>query len=194
MARRKFKELQGDDNNFIVKTSVVDPQTGEILSDKRFVSWSGWKNNAYKYRIKSSPVKFYMDMEWTLSGPEWNLFMMLCKMIDSNNLFIQRVHATSKYWGKRYEILTKQTIFENLPKKMAISTFNRAWAKLNGTYIKRIRVENNLVWAVNPAFASRTDYIPLFLYIPFKDWLKDYISDSAKKKFELLALENWNGE
>lgn len=180
-------------NAFIVKTSVVDPQTGEILTNRKFVDWSGWKDNCYRYRPRSKPVKFYMDIEWNLNGPEWNLFMMLCKMIDTNNLFIKRIHTSNKYFGKRYEIMTKDDIFENLPKKISRSTFNRAWNKLNGTYIKRIKVDKNLVWAVNPAFACRLDYLPLFLYIPFRDWIDQYITEVAKKKFELLELEKWKG-
>lgn len=189
------------DDRYVVKTSVIDPQTGEVVLDRRSLKWSGWKDGAYRYRVKAKPLKFYMDMDWDdLTSPDLNVLFMLCKMIDNNNLFIQKTdNWYLKYFGKRYKAMTKQEIYDNIPeipgkKKISIFTFKKIWKHLTKKYIKKIKVDGESVWAVNPAFISKTEYIPLYLYTPFKEWLEPFISESARKKFQNMEIENWNGE
>ena len=183
------------DDRFVIKTSVIDPQTGEVLSDKKYVKWNGWKNDAFKYRGKATCVKLYMDMDWDLNGSEMNLLLMLCKMADTNSLLIMRTDKWyQKYFGKVYKSMTKEEMLENLPKKMNLTTFNRLWRKLNGKYVKKIKVDGESVWAINPAYASKITYLPLFLYLPFKDDIDPFLSDATIKKYKSLELEKWEGE
>lgn len=193
MSKQVYERLEND--RFVIKTSVIDPQTGEVLSDKKYVTWNGWKNDSFKYRSKASFVKMYLDMEWDLTAPELRLFLMLCKMADTNNLLIIRADKWyTKYFGKKYRPLNKEEILENLPVKMSLNTFNKLWKKLREKYVKKIKVDGESVWAINPAFANKAIYIPLFLYLPFKQWLDPYLSDATIKKFKNLELEQWEGE
>lgn len=187
---RRIKNSQ-----FIIKTSVVDPNTGEVLSDRKYVSWSGWKNDSYKYR-NTAGIRLFDDMDWDLNGSDLRILLLLCKIMNDSNLLIKKADKWyENYFGKRYIALTKEEIYENLPgKNMSWSTFMRTWKKLTGKYVKKIKVQDYMVWAVNPAYAMKSSYLPLYLYVPFKEWIDPFLTEATKKKFESIYLESWNGD
>lgn len=178
-------------NNYIVTRNIIDGDTGELLSKKKYMNWSGWKDNAYKFRSRGGHCRIFFDSDFDLDAKGWNLFMKLCKMMNKNNLLIGYYGRNQNIFKPHYYPMTKKDIFESLKSEMSLSTFNRVFKKLEGKYVKKIQVEKMNVYAVNPAFAAKIEFLPIYLYIPFKIWIDPFLSEVTRKKFENLELSTW---
>lgn len=179
------------DSYYTISTNVVDNDTGEVIYNKKYVNWSGWKNESYKFRSKAKPLKIYFDAGFDLKGPDLNVFIMICRIMNEDNLFMRKIDSSNKYAKKKYEPMTKDDIFEILRDRISKSTFERAWRNLNKKYIKKIRMDDTLVWAVNPAYAAKLTYLPLYLYVAFRDDLDPFLSQATRKKFHNLEMSTW---
>lgn len=175
----------------VINRTVVDAQTGEILSKKKYANWTGWKDDEYKYRYRNKPLKLYLDMEWDLTAAQLRVFLLICNYMNSENLFIEFQKSIKKYKVGKFVPLTKDDIYENVKDKIARITFERAWKGLLGKYIKKIDVNGMKVWAVNPAFASKLDYLPLYMYVPFKEYIDPFLTIQALKKYQSMELNEY---
>ena len=184
---------KSDFTNDVVVTDkkIIDAQTGEILATSKWANWTGWKDDQYKYRYRAKPLKLYLDMEWDLTAAQLRVLLLICKYMNTENLFIQYRKSPKKYNTGKYIALTKDEIYEYIKDKISRITFERAWKGLTGKYIKKIDVEGLKAWAVNPAFASRLDYLPLYMYIPFKEYIIPNITKQALKKYENMELASY---
>lgn len=177
--------------NVIVTTTTVDAETGELLARYRKEVWGGWKNDSYRFRSQANPLKIYQDTDMYLSAAEMGFMVEICKQMNSENLFIGYRRPTKKYHGEKYYPLTKDDIFYNMSRRVSKSTFEKHWRTLNGKYIKRIKVEDMSVWAVNPAYFSKIKFMPVYLYFPFKTDIDPFLNEMARTKFENVALEQF---
>ena len=52
-------------------------------------------------------------------------------------------------------------------------------------------MDDILVWAVNPTYAAKLTYLPLYLYVAFRDDLDPFLSQVTRKKFHNLEMSTW---
>lgn len=174
-------------NNIIYSFTAIDPDTGEIVNTGKKVRWNGWKDNAYRYRYKAPYVRIFFDANYDLKKQELALFWEICRLMNKDNLLVRKVQKEKYSKSAEYEPLTRDDIFEEVT--FSRSTFMRAWKKLNGKYIKKIKVESMKVWAVNPAFAMKGDYLEPFLYENFEEYLCPFLSQITRSKFNSILLD-----
>lgn len=172
----------------IKKIRSIDTETGEIYFEKEWHSWNGWSDKGYKYRYRYSAVKFYPDNLPLLEPNVLKIFFDICSIMNEENLLLEKKRPKDKYSGPKITPYTVSDIWEKLPHRFSEYSFKKAWQKITPKYIKKIKVFGKSIWAVNPAFANRTMYLPLFLWKEFKDDLSQKLSTSIVKRYENMEL------
>ena len=177
------------EGKYIYSYNVIDEETGEVLSSKQSYVWSGWKGDRYKYRYNSGYVRIFFDAGFNFKKQDLALFWELIRMMNRDNLIIQKVKYRNQYQKElEWKPLSRKDIYEHL--KFSKTTFDRAWRTLiDGEYIKKINVYGKKVWAVNPAYAMRSLYMPIFLYAGFQESIDKFLSKGARQKFHNM-MEN----
>lgn len=181
--------IREGEGKFVYSTNLIDEETGEVISSRRKYVWSGWKGERYKYRYNAPYVRIFFDAGFEFKKQDLALFWELCDMMNRDNLIVQKIKERNQYETELdWRPLSRQDIFDRLHSRSK-STFDRAWKTLvKGEYIKKINVYGTKVWAVNPIYAMKSQYLNLFLYAGFQDDVDRFLSEATKKKFHNLLL------
>lgn len=180
--------------NIINKTTSVDADTGEIYYERQWKSFNGWNDEGYKYRYRYNSLKFYPDMLPRVDPNILKVFFMICCITNEDNLLAYKTKSRSKYKKPELHIYTTEEIWEHLPYKISKYSFKNAWSKLVPRYIRKIKVEDKRIWAVNPAYANRCSTVPLFLFSAFKDDMKEKLGTFNYKRYCDMELNDGLGE
>lgn len=175
--------------NIIKRETSIDAETGEIYYQKEWASFNGWSADGYKYRYRYNAIKLYPDFFPDIMDSNiFKIFIMLCYRMNEDNLFVNRVRARSKYESPDVEPLSVDEIWHSLPYKMSKDTFYKAWRFLKPKYVRKIRVGNKFIWSVNPAYANRTHTLPLFLFKPYREDLKEKLGKQNYQRYLNMEL------
>lgn len=185
--------------NIIKRETSIDAETGEVYYQKEWSSFNGWSADGYKYRYRYNALKLYPDNFPNLPvANHFRTFIALCYCMNEDNLFVNKVRAKSKYESPEVEPLLVYEIKERLPYSVSSTAFDSCWRTLKKeNLVKKIRVGNKFIWAVNPAYANRCHAIPLFLFSAFKEDLKPKLGEQNYKRYlnmELTEEMNKKGE
>ena len=171
----------------IIKKSIIDPNTGEIIKENNFLSFDGFNEKGYKYRYRSESINIFFDsIPSTLSKEAFLLLYMLAEIANEDNVLVYRVTRKSKFSTIIYKPLDKDGIMKMLKWKYGQNKFDKYWNELKKHCIKKIRYHEYLVWAINPAIISRCKYIPAWLYDEFSIYMNPYLPKMAIKKYQDL--------
>ena len=172
----------------IVRNAVIDPNTGEVISEKTYIHYDGFNDKGYKYRFRTEgTIKVYPDsIPVTLSEGAFSLLYMLAEMANLDNVLVYRIERKSKFSTIIYKPLDKDDIRGKLRWKWGIVKFDKYWKELRKHCIKQVRYHQYLVWAINPAVISKCPQIPPWLYDEFSLYLNPYMSKRAIKKMQNL--------
>lgn len=174
--------------NIIRSVKSIDSETGEIYYEKKWNSYNGWSENGYKYRYRYSSVKFYPDNPPKLQPNTLKIFFQICMQMNDENLLMEVKKAKNKYSSPELIPYTLEEIRENMQYQVSEYAFKKAWAEMTPKYIRRIKFKNKMVWAVNPAFANRCQYIPVFLWHEFQEDLNPKLGEMNIKKYNNMYL------
>ena len=174
--------------NVIKTIRTVDEETGEIYYEKKFRTFNGWTEDGYKYRGRYNSLKFYPDNLPELELNVLKVFFAICNIMNEENLLIEKKKSVNKYIGPVITPYTVEDIRENLPYYVSEYSFKKAWQKLVPKYIKKIAVNDKKIWAVNPAFANRCNYVPVFLWNNFKEDMNKNLSETTIRRYKNMLL------
>lgn len=170
----------------IIKNSIIDPTTGEVLKERTFFHYDGFNEKGYKYRYKDlNKITIYPDsIPVTLSKEGFMLLYMITEMANNDNVLVYRVTRKSKFSSIVYKPLDKEDIRERLKYKFGENKFERCWSELRKHCIKKVRYHEYMVWAINPAVISKCQQIPPWLYDEFSLYLNPHMTRLAIKKMQ----------
>lgn len=170
---------------YINKKTVIDSETGEILSMNNWIGYDGFNEKGYKYRNKSVHLHFFNDaLPPNISESAFLLLMMIAEIMNQDNVLVRRVERKSKFSSIIYKPLDKEEIRERLRFKYGINKFDKCWRELTKKCIKRIEYYDYKVWAVNPGVIHKCKFVPFWLYQEFQDYMNPYLSASTIKKLQ----------
>lgn len=170
---------------YINKKTVIDSETGEIISSNNWIGYDGFNDKGYKYRGKAVHISYYFDaLPPNLSEGAYLLLFMLGEIMNGDNVLVRRVERKSKFSSIIYKPLDKEDIRERLRFKFGINKFDRCWNELTKKCLKRIDYYGYKVWAVNPAVINKCKFVPFWLYEEFQDSMNPYLSASTIKKLQ----------
>jgi hypothetical protein len=172
----------------INKTVAVDVETGEIYYQRSWAGFNGWTEKGYKYRNKYYPVQFYPDTIPKLLPNTLKIFFYICMLMNEDNLLLERKAAKDKYSSPKIIPYTVEEIWEKLDYRFSMYSFKKAWQELTPKYVRKIKIYGKGIWAVNPAFANRTKYLPVFLWKEFSVDINNKLSKQVISRFQNLAL------
>ena len=171
----------------IVKKSIIDSDTGELIKENTFMYYDGFNDKGYKYRYRANSIKIFSDsIPSTLSESAFLLLYMLTELANEDNVLVHRVTRKSKFSNVIYKPMDKEHIMNNLRYKYGKNKFDKCWNELKKHCIKKIRYHEYLVWAINPAVFSRCRQVPPWLYDEFKIYMNPHLSNLAIKKYQDL--------
>lgn len=171
----------------IVKKTLIDSKTGEVLKEKSFFSYDGFNDKGYKYRYRSDHIRYYFDaVPSTLSKEALLLLFMIAELANDENVLVYRVTRKSKFSTIIYKPMDKEEILLRLKYKYGQNKFDRCWNELRKHCIKRIKYNNVWAWAINPAIISRCKQVPPWLYDEFSTYMNPYLTPLAIKKYQDL--------
>lgn len=174
--------------NNVVRNTVIDQETGEIIKENTFFTYDGFNEKGYKYRYRADYIRYYWDaVPVGLSKNAFLLLIMISSIMNDENVLVFVKTKRGKFARTIYKPMDKEDIFERLQYKYGINKFDECWKELRKHCIKRIEYHGIQVWAVNPSIISRCKQIPPWLYDEFKDYLNPYLSNQAIKKFQQLT-------
>lgn len=175
----------------IVRNSVIDPNTGEIISEKTYIHYDGFNDKGYKYRFRTEgTIKIYPDsIPVTLSSEAFLLLYMITEIANEDNALVYRVKRKSKFSSIIYKPYDRDEIREKLKWKFGKNKFDKYWKELRKHCIKRIKYYECYCWVINPAVSSKCSQIPPWLYEEFSLYLNPYMSKRAIGKMQNLLKE-----
>lgn len=175
----------------LVKKSVVDSQTGEVIMENSFFYYDGFNEKGFKYRYRADKITVFFDcIPTTLSDNAFLLLYMLAELANEDNMLVYRVTRKSKFSSIIYKPLYKDDIRKRLRFKFGINKFNQAWIELKKHCIKEIQYHEIKAWAINPAIICRCKQVPPWLYDEFSQYLNPYMTNiSIKKMQDLLKFD-----
>ena len=173
----------------IIHKTQIDKETGEILKDSRFdlIYWD--EEKGYLFWNKKSSVKIFDDIELPkgLNKTEIaNMYLLSRKMYHNTNMLAFRSNGALKPMGikeisKAIGLKERQaTAFINKMRKLGIlakATIEIASKKETHYYI-------------NPIYFFNCKWLPLNLYLLFKDDLDKYIPENIKARFLEIASDS----
>lgn len=166
------------------KKSIIDPETGEVLSEKIWVGYDGFTDTGYRYRPKSGIRYFFDSLPANFDQDTWTLLMLIAEIMNENNLLIYRVLRKSKFSNIVYKPMDKDDIRTKIRYPYGINRFNKCWRELTKKVIKKVKYENFYAWAVDPSIISKSKEIPYWLYEIFQDSINPHLSATALKKIQ----------
>jgi hypothetical protein len=181
---------------YINKKVLIDPESGEILREKSWVGYDGFNEKGYRYRARSTHIRYYFDsLPANFDKDVLLLLFMIAELMNEENVLVYRVKRKSKFSNIIYKPMDKELIRESCRFPFGMNKFDRCWKILtkNGT-IKRVRYYNFLVWGVDPSVISKCREIPYWLYDAFQDTINPHLSAVAIKKFQNKLQCLYNGE
>ena len=181
----------------LVRNTIIDPNTGEILKEKAFVHYDGFNDKGYKYRYRThGSIVVYPDtIPVTLSEKAFRLLYMLAEIANEDNVLVYRVKIKSRFSDIIYKPLDKDQVRERLRWKIGENAFDKYWKELKKHCIKRVQYHEYLAWALNPAIINKCPQIPPWLYAEFSEYLNPYMTKlSIKKMQNMLAVLDEGGD
>lgn len=172
----------------IRRTTAYDEETGEIYYQQSYKTFNGWSEEGYKFRYRYNPVKFYPDNIPQLPPNVMKVFFLVCNIMNDDNLLMEYKKTRSKYKAPEIKCFTLDEIRERLPYKISEYSFKKAWEMISPKYVRKIKFNGKSVWAVNPAFANRTRYLPPWLWYEFREDLNPYLGSANISRFENMKL------
>lgn len=173
--------------NNVIKKTIIDGSTGEVLKEKSFFSYDGFNDKGYKYRYRADYIRYYWDaVPAGLSEGAFMLLIMLTEICNDENVLVYRIERKSKFSKIIYKPMDKEEIRKRLRYKYGKNKFDKCWQELKKHCVKQIEYYDTKVWAINPAIFSRCKQIPPWLYDEFKEYLMPYMSNLAINKFQQL--------
>lgn len=169
----------------ILKKTVIDPETGELIKENTFFYYDGFNDKGYKYRFRNESITVYGDtIPSTLSKEAFLLLYMLTEMANEENVLVYRVTRKSKFSTIIYKPMTKEDMMSRLRYKYGENKFDKCWTELKKHCIKKVRYHEYMVWAINPAVISKCKYVPAWLYDEFKLYMNPHLPKAAIKKYQ----------
>lgn len=172
----------------IKKTTAYDEETGEVYYQQAYKTFNGWSDDGYKYRYRTAAIKFYPDNLPKLQPNVMKIFFLICFLMNEDNLLVEKRKAKNKYSGPELIRFSVDDIWERLPYRVSQYSFKKAWQEITPKYVRQIKFQGKRVWAVNPAFANRTNYMPAWLWNEFKKDLEPWIGAQNIARYENLYL------
>lgn len=170
---------------YINKKTVIDSETGEIISSNNWVGYDGFNEKGYKYRSRACHIRYFPDsIPPNISKEALFLLFMIADIMNEDNVLVRRVERKSKFSTIIYKPLDKDDIRERCRFQYGMNKFDKCWRELNKQCLKRIQYYQYQVWAVNPAMINKCKYIPFWLYEEFQDYMNPYLSASTIKKLQ----------
>ena len=107
----------------IVRNTIIDPNTGEVISEKSYVHYDGFNDKGYKYRFRTSGIiKIYPDsIPVTLSADSFLLLYMLAEIANEDNALVYRIKRKSKFSSIIYKPYDKEELRKKLKWKVRYS-------------------------------------------------------------------------
>lgn len=175
----------------ILKKTIIDPETGELIKESSYVYFDGFNGKGYKYRSKyDGTIQVFPDtVPTTLSEGGFILLYMLAEIANEDNMLVYRVQRKSKFSTIIYKPLDKEEIKQRLRWKWGINKFDKYWNELKKHCIKKIRYHEYMCWAINPAVINKCKYVPDWLYDEFSIYMNPYLSKYAINKYQNLLKE-----
>ena len=170
---------------YINKKTVVDAETGEIISDNNWIGYDGFNEKGYRYRSRAMYIRYYSDsIPPNLSEDAYMLLFMIEELANEDNVLVRRVERKSKFSSIIYYPLDKDEIRTSTKYIYGINKFDKAWKELTRKCLKKIRYYTYICWAINPAIMYKCRYIPFWLYEEFQDSMNPYLSARTIKKLQ----------
>lgn len=178
---------------YINKRTVIDAETGEILKTNNWVGYDGFSEKGYKYRNRSSYIRYYFDSTPpNLSEESFLLLIMIGELANQDNVLVRRVERKSKFSTIIYKPLDKEEIRELTRYKYGQNKFDRCWRELAKKCIKKVKYYEFYVWAINPAVINRCKFVPFWLYEEFSESMNPYLTASTIKKLNDKIHDYYN--
>jgi hypothetical protein len=170
---------------YISKKTVIDPETGEVLTEKSWLGYDGFTENGYRYRTKAAFIRYYFDsLPSNYDSDTLMLLFLIAELMNGENVLVYRVERKSKFSSIIYKPMTKDDIRERIRYKYGINKFDRCWRELTKIALKKIEYHDTQVWAVNPSIVSKCREIPFWLYEAFQYELNPHLSAITIKKLQ----------
>lgn len=175
----------------LVKKTIIDPDTGEVLKNDAFFYYDGFTDKGYRYRNKQdNKITFFPDtIPTTLSEKAFLLLCMLVEIANEDNMLVYRVERKSKFSSIIYKPLDKSDIAKRLRWKWGINKFDKYWNELKKHCIKKVRYYDYIAWAINPAIINRCKAIPAWLYEEFAVYMNPHLTKNAILKYQNMIKE-----
>lgn len=172
------------------KRVAIDPETGEVLSEKKWIGYDGFNDKGYNYRPRSVFIRYYFDsLPANYDKETLMLLIMIAELANEDNVLVYRIPRKSKFSSVIYKALCKEDIRERTRFVYGINKFDKCWNKLTKYALKRIQYYNFQAWAVNPAIVSKCKYVPFWLYEAFQDEMNPHLSALAINKLQSRIAE-----
>ena len=172
----------------IKKITAIDADTGEIYYENKWKTFNGWTEKGYKYRYRYDALKFYPDNMPQLPPNIMKVFFLICNLMNEDNLLIEKTKNATKYSAPEIRALTMEEIRERLAYPISEYSFKKAWKAITPRHIKRIKFQGKWIWAVNPSFANRCRYIPVWLWYEFQQDLNPKLGASNVARYKNMYL------
>lgn len=170
---------------YINKTTVIDPETGEILKENKWIGYDGFSDKGYKYRNRNVHIKYFFDsLPDNISSGSLFLLFMIAEIMTEDNVLVYKVKRKSKFSSIIYKPLDKEDIRLKTRFTYGINKFDACWKELTKHCIKKVRYYEYNVWAVNPTIINKCKEIPFWLCDEFKDYMIPHLSATTYNKLQ----------
>ena len=171
--------------NYVNRHTLIDPDTGEILKDQTWLGYDGFTDKGYAYRRRSKFTRYYPDaIPDNLDKNDMLLLFMLAELANDENMLVYKVKRKSKFSNIIYKPMDKEYIQDHLRFHYGDNKFQKSWSHLIRHCVKRFEYRGNFTYGLNPAVISNCQYIPIWLYEEFQEYINPYLSATAIKKFQ----------
>lgn len=170
---------------YINRTTMIDPETGEVVRENQWIGYDGFSDTGYKYRNKQIHIKYFFDsLPGNISHDSLFLLFMIAEIMTEDNVLVYKIKRKSKFSTIIYKPFDKEEIRLKTRFIYGINKFDRCWRELNKHCIKRVKYYEYYVWAVNPTVINKCKEIPYWLCEEFKDYMTPHLSAATINKLE----------
>lgn len=170
---------------YINKTSMIDPETGEVVREREWFGYDGFSDKGYKYRHRSLHIHYFFDsLPNNLSANALFLLFMIAEIMNDENILVYRVKRKSKFSSIIYKPYDKEEIRLKTRFIYGKNKFDKCWTELNKHCLKRVKYYNTTVWAVNPTVINKCKEVPFWLCEEFKDYMTPHLTAASIVKLE----------
>lgn len=174
----------------IIKKTMVDGDTGEVLREYAFFSYDGFNDKGYKYRYRANKIQYFFDTVPTdLSKDAFLLLIMLAEIANEDNMLVYKLKRKSKFSNILYKPMQRDEMIKAVRYKLGENKFDQCFRELKKHCIKKIKYHEYLTWAINPAYICKCKQVPPWLFEEFRSYLTPYMSKTAIRKMEALLAE-----